>query len=297
MNARAYLLALFLVCSTAGGFSAERWDVNGAPHLEEGLLTEASGLASSLRVDGGVWSLNDSGGRADLFLFDLPSGRQLGSVSLAGVKNRDWESLDSFLLEGEPWLLIADTGDNRSRRETCTLLLVKAPPLSVVKDGREIRPARQITFRYQDGPRDCEAVAVDPGSGKVLLLSKRTWPPVAYELPLFPAEGTVAVARRLGPVNLPKAAPWEGPYASQNTGLAIRPDGKLAAVLTYGRVFLFPRGAGQSWRDAFAAKPQRLPRHGLPQAEGICFSKDGQSLLVVSEGRGAPVLRYGIEAP
>ncbi len=295
MIARACLLALLFTGSAIGGFAAERWSIQSLPRLEEGLLKEASGLAASQRIDGAVWSINDSGGGADLFLFDLTSGRQLGSISLAGVKNRDWESLDSFVLDGEPWLLIADTGDNRSRRETCTLLLVKEPRLSVVKDGREVRPDRQITFRFEDGPRDCEAVAADPEQGRVLLLSKRTWPPVAYELPLTPADGAVAVAQRLGPVNLPKAAPWEGPYASQNTGLAIRSDGRMAAVLTYGRVFLFPRGEGQSWGEAFAAKPQRLPRHGLAQAEGICFSKDGRSLLVVSEGRGAPVVRYGIE--
>jgi hypothetical protein len=38
-------------------------------------------------------------------------------------------------------------------------------------------------------------------------------------------------------------------------------------------------------------EPVRLAGHGLPQAEGACFSSDGQSIFVVSE-RQPTLIRY-----
>jgi hypothetical protein len=46
--------------------------------------------------------------------------------------------------------------------------------------------AWRVRFRFEDGPRDCEAMAVDPEQPRALLLSKRTEPPVLYELTLLP---------------------------------------------------------------------------------------------------------------
>jgi hypothetical protein len=74
--------------------------------------------------------------------------------------------------------------------------------------------------------------------------------------------------------------------------LDFNPQGDLAAVLTYARVFLFHRRPGETWPQAFARKPERLRRHGLEQAEALAFSSDGQSIHVLSEGAGSPVVIY-----
>ena len=67
------------------------------------------------------------------------------------------------------------------------------------------------------------------------------------------------------------------------TGMAFAPDGSAALVLTYSVPLLFPRKPGESWPDALARSPVRLTPHGLPQAEGACFSADGRSIYIVSE--------------
>ena len=69
------------------------------------------------------------------------------------------------------------------------------------------------------------------------------------------------------------------------------PDGRLALVLTYGDVLLFPRTAGESWADALVKEPVKLGGHQLPQAEGVCFSRDGRSIFVCSE-MTMKMLRY-----
>ncbi len=61
-----------------------------------------------------------------------------------------------------------------------------------------IKPSWSIAFTYEDGPRDCESVAVDIVNEKILLLSKRDQPPVLYEIPLNKQKNIVA--KRLGEI-------------------------------------------------------------------------------------------------
>jgi hypothetical protein len=68
-------------------------------------------------------------------------------------------------------------------------------------------------------------------------------------------------------------------------------DGKLALVLTYGDLLLFPRQAGEPWAEALAREPIKLPPPVLPQAEGACFTRDGRAIFVCSEKTGR-LLRY-----
>jgi len=257
---------------------------------------ESSGLACSRRKDGLLWIANDSGSWPDLYLA-ATDGSYRGTLRIQGVRNVDWEDLDSFVWEGLPWLLIADTGDNRSQRNFCTIHLLPEPVFPESGDFPEVRPARKIVFRYEDGPRDCEAVAADPAGERILLISKRTNPPFLYELPLRTEKtGGNLIARKICPVTVerPLGAPLV-PYGNQPTGLTINPDGSLAAVLTYYSVFLFPRHQGESWATAFSRKPEMLSPHRLLQAEAITFSRDGRSLHVISEGRNSPIVTYTLK--
>ncbi|MCW1883900.1 hypothetical protein OKA04_04120 [Luteolibacter flavescens] len=251
-------------------------------------VTEASGLAISPTRADRMWILNDSGGTADLHRTD-PDGADLGKVAVKGVKNVDWEDLSSFTHQGKPYLLIADTGDNISKRSQCRLHIVAEPK----EADKEAQVAWTITFTYEDGPRDCEAVAVDEKAGKILLLSKRTSPPYLYELPLKPAGKDPQVARKVGKITEKLSAGMPPiPFGTQPTGLAVSADGRSAAVVTYFRVFLFPRGEGETWEAAFARPPMPLVPHRLRQAESVCFARDGSAIFVVSEGAKSPVVRY-----
>ncbi|MFZ4774067.1 MAG: hypothetical protein ACOYM3_01810 [Terrimicrobiaceae bacterium] len=254
---------------------------------------ESSGLAPSKRSDDRLWVENDSGNGPDLFLAGT-DGSYVGTLHINHASNIDWEDLDSFVLDGKPFLLIADTGDNNARRESCQIYIVPEPAFPVKGQILDAEPAWTIRFRYEDGPRDCEAVAVDPVEKKILLLGKRTNPPGIYELPLIPKNpGQIQTARKIGTVRVerPLNAPLS-PYGNQPTGLSLSPDGSLAAILTYYSVFLFPRSKGESWADAFARPPERLAPHGQAQGEAITFSNDGRTINVLSEGLLPPIISY-----
>jgi hypothetical protein len=258
-------------------------------------VAEASGLAVSSRDREFLWVVNDSGAKAILHLVGS-DGADRGKVTVDGAENVDWEDLCSFKSKGVSYLLIADTGDNNSTRETSTLYIVEEPKLPGNGDALAgaAKPVWMIRFQFEDGPRDCESVAVDSAAGKVLLVSKRTKPPMVYELPLNPGkEGGVLIAKRIGVTSVqpPKGVP-PLPYIAQPTGMDVTEDGSLGAIVSYYGVFLFERKGKEGWGDAFARPPLALTPHGMNQAESVAFGKDGKTISIVSERGDRRIIRY-----
>jgi hypothetical protein len=290
------LLALALLALLASSCAAERLPAPEIPRIKSQKIKEASGLAISSASDDFLWTLNDSGGSAHLHLFGT-DGRDHGKTKVTNAENIDWEDLASFTLDGKNYLLVADVGDNDALRETCTLYFIPEPklPADGKKLGAELTSTRHIEFRYEDGPRDCESVAVDVVDEKIILISKRSQPPEVYELPLrASAKRGVIVARKIGVTAVDSPVGSLIPFANQPTGLDISRDRSHAAVVTYYGVFLFPRQAGETWTQALARKPVSLGSHGLGQAESIAFSRDGKFIYTISEGKNSPIIRYRI---
>ncbi len=278
-----------------------------AGQLEAPPKLETSGLAASRRSPGVLWTHDDSGGAATLYAVTT-TGQRIGAVHLRGVKNEDWEDLAAFELDGKAWLLVADVGDNDAQRPQVRLHLVGEPALAELKSADELRVrlARTIRLRYEDGPRDCEAVAVDAAERAVYLLTKRDEPPRLYRAELGAMIGSdatdsdaVIVARRVGSVrHIPsptlaqqRVKGYQGRRRAEVTAMDFSTDGTMAVVLTYGELLLFPRRAGEPWADALARTPTRLPPHHLERAEAVCFSPDGKQIHVASEGTRT-LLRY-----
>ena len=257
-------------------------------------IREASGIAASPTDPEFLWIVNDSGGTDEIHLANA-DGTPRGSVSVRGAENADWEDLAAFRMDGKPHLLIADTGDNGSNRKACTIYIVAEPGLPA--DGKNLSGTApvgwEIRFTYEDGPRDCEAVGLDVQGKKVILISKRTEVPGVYELPLTAAKN--AVARKVGTAETKASTlPQAIAFPNQPTGMDISADGTMATVVTYYGVFLFRRDPAETWADAFLRKPADLGPHGLPQAEAVAFSKDGESIFAVSEKANSPIVRFDL---
>ncbi|MFA6286684.1 MAG: hypothetical protein WC661_04800 [Opitutaceae bacterium] len=268
-------------------------------HMPAG-INETSGLAASRRDPRLFWAHNDSGGQPVLYGIE-PNGLRRGDLRLAGVRNIDWEDVASFELDGKAWLLVADTGDNGGKRRNGALYVIAEPDPAQLAPFEElgVPVAWKIPVSYPDGPRDCEAVAVDAKAGLVYLLSKRTHPPVLYTLPLRPSANTPAAIPVAQLRDFPKATSMQnlvplpsGKFREQPTGMAFSPDGSAAVVVTYGDVCLFPRKPGETWTAALSRKPRVLSPHGLTQAEAVAFAADSRTIYVTSEGAGATIMRY-----
>ena len=284
-----------LLLGTLGGCDSPPPFVQLSGLVLDARLQEISGIAASRRHADTVWMVNDGGSAPELHAVSR-RGSRIATLRLQGVDNTDWEDLAAFELDGRHYLLVADTGDNGGLRKTLQLHVVAEPARLV---DAAVEPAWSIVFRWPDGARDCEAVAVDAARGEVLLISKKRQPPELFALPLRPAPGgEPLVARALGSLRgVPqgdadevRANPDIARIRSQVTAVDIAPDGRAMAVLTYRDVLLYPRHGREAWARAVARRPTVHPLPWLPQAEALGWSADGLALYATGEISPSPLL-------
>jgi len=249
--------------------------------LENKQINESSGLACSWRRKDVLWTNNDSGDRPRLFAFDM-KGRDLGDLQIDGAKARDWEDMASVRIGRKSYLVCADVGDNGARRETCTIYLVPEPPVGPkgMPPDAKMRVALTLEFRYEDGPRDCEGVAVDPKGRTIFLVGKQKGVRCkVYALPIPKAQPKkVLEAKAIATLSVPTI-----------TALDVSCDGLRAMLLTYAGAYEYVREPDEKWADAFARKPRAV---GMPlrrQGESICYGQDGKTLYLTSEGIPTPL--------
>lgn len=259
-------------------------------------IREASGLTRSSRTDR-LWVINDSGSRPQLHAIGL-DGSSHGSVTLQDVANKDWEDLASFKSDGRHWLIIADIGDNYSRRDEVRLHIVEEPTDKQLHAGK-VRPSHTIVFSYPNGPRDAESIAVDEDKSRILILTKRDIPAVLYSVPLIPASAEPITATRIGEVRgIPQPTAYDLKRAIpdlnwhwQPNAIDISSAGDAALVLTYRATYYFQRQPGQTWLETLNSKPEVFALGEFSEAESVVFSSDGKHAYATTESRNAPMLR------
>lgn len=260
-------------------------------------VDEISGIAASRKHPDVFWVLNDSDRPAEVYALDS-EGKVRATIALADTRNVDWEDITLFEADGKSWLMIADTGDNGGLRRDLALHFIEEP--AQLADA--IVPVdRTIRFRWPDGPRDCEASAVDVARGEIYLVSKKRVPPELFRLPLVPSEDGVQIAEHIGAlhgIEQPTPADLErnpvyGRYRSQITGIDISRDGRHLAALNYRRIYLW-NAHPDGWAEALAQPAQVIEFPWIPQAEAIGFDPVDAALWISSERLPAPLLRIAL---
>lgn len=223
-------------------------------------IGESSGLALSVRHPHTVWTVNDSGDSARVFAVDTRTGATVG-VHTFDAQVRDVEAL-AITPQGR--MLVADIGDNAASRDLVRVFWFDEPALGSTSGPR----GASWELRYPDGPHDAEALAVDPRSGRVVVVTKDR-PGSIYLLPAQPSRTGVNRLTRVGP------AP------STVTDAVFPADGSALAVRTYTSLHLLDP-------ETFAVRTSTLlPLQ--PQGETVALAPEGSALLVGSEGVGSRV--------
>lgn len=259
-------------------------------------VTEASGLAASRAQPGLWWTHNDSGGKAELYGFD-ESGRLLAVVSLTGADARDWEDIAIARdRAGRDRIYVGDIGDNGGKRDTITIYALTPPAVKLSPTeppGAQPEPQRlkvtpeRFELRYPDGPRDAEALLVEPTGPTVYIISK-DWS-LAGRSGIYRA--SLAGEPAAGAVELERVGELELPPASLVTAADLSPDGTALAVRAYGTEHLFARQSGQSIIDALRGTPCTGPTVPEALGEAIAFAADGRSYMTLAEGENPTLHR------
>ncbi|WP_214369186.1 hypothetical protein [Pseudonocardia sp. H11422] len=240
--------------------------------VEDRRLTELSGLI----VDrGGLWAMDDGGRRVEVHRLDTagPTCRVV-ETRTARIDPFDAEDLARGP-DGTLW--VADTGDNRRRRETVAFIAL--PPRG---------EARLHRLTYPDGPHDAEALLVG-ADGIPLVVTKEAGGAAGIYRPAGPlAEPGPTPLVQVGEILLPASDTEGGPLGGLGsrlvTGAALSADGRVAALRSYTDAWLYPV-TDDDLVAALAGTPVRVPLPDEPQGEAIAFDADG-TLLSGSETRG-----------
>ncbi len=267
-------------------------------------LSEVSGLALAKGEPLRLWAHNDSGDAARLFLVSS-AGELLMEVELEGASHTDWEDMCGFEREGKRYLLVGDIGDNAARRSDCQLYLLSEPEFSPDEAPQSRGPkqqkvaAQKVSFRFEDGPRNCEALGFDSTSDSLLLVEKLLGSTAeginagVYQLDLGKLLGQASasetkplVAKRIGEL------PWRNV-----TGLDLSADGRHLFVRTYFEGYLLERRPEQSWQQLLKQplpKAIRLPVEA--QGEAVCFAGDASAVVLTSEFTFQPIWKLALRA-
>lgn len=249
--------------------------------IAAGQIDEASGLAASVNMPGYLWTVQDSGQPNALYLISK-DGKSIKQYSVPGSNNHDWEEVaigpgpDS----GVSYLYIADTGNN-NQPVTPTNTIYRIPEINGTDGSFSQSALQKITFSYPDGPRDAEAIIVDPVTKDIFVLSKEMSNTNIYRLPFPQSVNDVTVAEKVGSV----------PGIAMATAASISKDGSEMAVRTYLAVFYWKRSSGETVGQTLVKSANRTLVVALePQGEAICFENESKGFYTLSEkGNAASV--------
>lgn len=254
-------------------------------------VRESSGVAVSRTHPDVLWTHNDSGDRPYIYATDL-SGADRGALLVPGADAVDWEEMalgpcpsTAAAPAGRHCLYLADTGDNLERRASVIVYAVPEPdpPTSPADTQRTTAAPVTLRLRYSDGPHDVEAIYVSPQDGALYFVSKgRTGAIRLYRVPsaAWSADTTVvATLVQELPITPHRE---EGRWV---TGAAIRADGRLVAVRTYGEIYFFqPTASGR----LLATNRPMCPTNWVEeQGEAVAFLNDS-TLVLTSETSRLP---------
>jgi hypothetical protein len=263
------LLAAGLVvqCVAAGAAAAE---ARGAPKrqvaftISSPLITESSSLVLSTVHPGLVYTANDSGGSATVYVLDESDGTLVGQTSLAGVAAVD---IEAMAIGDDGTLVVGDIGDNHSVRDHVSLYRLPQPGA-----GNVSATPKAVSLTYADGPRDAESLLYDAESGRVYIASKLLGGAKVYRSP--PQVFGRPHAQMVPTASAPAIA----------TDATFVDGHRYALVRSYfsAVAYRFP-----SWRkvDSFDLPLQR-------QGESVAALPGGRAVLIGTEGVQSKVLRF-----
>jgi hypothetical protein len=227
------------------------------------VANESSGLARGSNK-GSYWTHNDSGGKTELYEFDL-TGKLVSTKIVPGVKNTDWEDLAQDQAGN---VFVGDFGNNSVPRTS----------FDIYKWSIDPSTAEKITFTYSRQKNstgtnntpifDCESFFYYHSN--LYLFSKNWGKDKSVNLYELPAEKGNHILAPVDSIHI----------NTQVTSADISPDGKTFALLTYGKILLF----GVDNKVINFKKPLGCFRLVKKQNEALIFLNNTDMLITNEQG-------------
>jgi len=248
--------------------------------IENQLLDEVSGIASSYTSPKSLWMEEDSGNPNVISLLST-DGKLLGDVSIEHIANRDWEdmSISNGPADGAHYIYLADIGDNDKTYETKYVYRFAEPTFSLNSTPfhSSLGSFDIISFSFPDGIKNSEAIMIDPLTKDFYVISKESDNAVIYAARYPQPIHTNFILEKVGTLPISKV-----------TAADISPDGTEILIKNYIQVFYWKRNPSQSISSTLHETPFTIPYQIEPKGESICFANDGSGFYTTSEKIDTP---------
>ena len=269
-------------------------------NLKDTRIGESSGVASSAKTPGVLFTHNDSGDTARFFAVG-PKGQTLVTFDIQTQGSVDMEDMAAGrTYSRDPALFFADIGDNYRARPFVVVYEVPEPEVDIYGDSAVVTPHGVTLLLYEDGPHDAETMFLVERGRRIGIVTKEAngQSGVYLEEDVAGTEGEiqtvkVALLRRVATIRFDKVArPYQkGDFSRESrlmtTGGDVSPDGKRFVVRTYVEAFEWDISKGLV--NGLKKRPVRIPLPRTKQGEAIAYAQDGRSLVTTSEQLPAPV--------
>lgn len=251
---------------------------------------EISGIASSRLHPGLLYMHEDSGNPPALFVYNQ-QGVYKGLFRLSGINNRDWEdiAIGPGPVEGVSYIYVGDIGDNNSTRGSLRIYRFPEPslpdttsaePFVVFIDDFDI-----IEFEYPDGPRDAEALMINPQTKELIVITKKEPRVHVYSIPFPQSISQVNKASFRGYLPLRRILAGD-----------IAPDGSEMVIKNDGWVYHWYVQDQDPVKTMFHSEPKTVAYIQEVQGESLGWDHQGKGYFTITEtkkhGTADPILYY-----
>ncbi|MFD0793314.1 hypothetical protein ACFQZX_06765 [Mucilaginibacter litoreus] len=259
-------------------------------------MDETSGLVVSALNPGVYYAHNDSGDTSRFFSIDA-QGNLKTTIYFKGIEKNQNSVVDCEDIAVGPgpvknksYVYLGDIGDNWASRKYITVYRFQEKSIWAAT-GVAHANATAFNLKYPDGPKDAEAMTLDPVQKLLYIISKRGDSVGVYTAPLnLKTADTITLTFR-GKLFFSGIKPFKWITAAD-----ISPDGSQILVRSYEKVYYWRRRDNEPVWETIRRAPRELPYKTEKQGEAIAFNLDGSGYYTTSEGVYAPIYFYKITA-
>jgi len=256
----------------------------------ESQLSNPTGLVYSRNNSDVVWAHNNKGNLNKIYAIGK-NGSNRVSYTINGATNRDWE--DIAIGKGPNpnlnYLYIADIGDDNTTYNSIVIYRFVEPTIqNNLAPGSTLNISSNLVnrfeFVYPDGPKNAEALMIDPLNGDLYIVSKTNDSSIIYKTPM-PQSGQ-------GQATLEKVAVLP---LSNIVAADISSCGTKIALKDSIRIYTWDRNIEETVINGLNKKPLRLPYIIEPHGYSFAWTENATGYFTLSKQTSpttTPILYY-----
>lgn len=286
------IVLLFLLAGAYAYYKFKKRSKEISGFLQNKELKETSGIAASGIFNDTYYIHNDSGDTSRFFAI-TPQGKLISTFYFQEDKNIQSRELDCEDIAvgkgpktGKSYVYLGDIGDNFNVRPYITVYRFEERS-SWLRDTLNHVASAQLHLTYPDGPKDSEAMMVDPLQNLLYIVNKRTDTVRIYTTPLNFKNNEKRMLTLRSRIYFPGYKPFKYITAGD-----ISKDGTKILIKSYGKVYYWLRTGKEPLWETMQRKPAELPYDIQRQGEAIGFTPNGKGYYTTSEGLFAALYYY-----